>query len=139
MKQVTKLEDTELWKMVAKIATDAYEAVQMLPKEEEWDMKARLHQHAFMATNHVAEAYGSLDPRDAKWLLGKARGNLFGVRNAYALAYKTGELGEKAEMMVLINQAAKLIDSEPENMDADIQAWYESLRDKTGQQKATKA
>jgi four helix bundle protein len=139
MKRADKLEDSVLWKKVTEIAVDTYSLITELPREEEWDMKARLHQHAFAVTNEVAEAYGSLDPRDSKWLLSKARGNLFAIKSAYVLGYKTGELPEQSEVMVLINQSVRLIDTELQNIDVAIQGWYEALRDKTGQQEAQPA
>lgn len=139
MTHTSKLEDSELWRKVTQIAVDAYAVVGDLPKEEEWDMKARLHRHAFLATNDVAEACGAIDPRDTKWLLGKARADLFGIKNAYYLGYKTGELPEKSEMMVLINQCIQLIDKEIQGLDAAIQGWFETLRDKTGEQKRGKS
>lgn len=136
MKHAAKLEDNKLWQQVMQIAVDAYATVADLPEEEQYDMKSRVHQNAFMATDAVAAAGGSLDPRDQVWFLGKARAYLFSIKSAYVLAHKTGELPDKSEIMVLIEQSVKLIDQELQGTDAAIQKWYESLRDKTRENKA---
>lgn len=130
MKQITKLEDSKPWRKAIDIAVDAYATIEDLPKEEEWDMKVRLHQHAFGLTDELAAAYGSLDPRDRIWQLGKARSHLLAIKNAYILSYKSGQLPEKSEVIVLMNECVALIDEELADSDVAIQSWYELMREK---------
>jgi four helix bundle protein len=124
---MSSLDDSKLWKLAIGIAEEAYTRLDDFPEEEKWGLAAKLRGRSGDVTTHVAEALGSIDPRDTKWLLGKARSNLFAVKSIYQLAHKTGILPIIPESMVKIEAAAKEIDTLIGKAADDIPLWFKEM------------
>ncbi len=127
MKQSQKLEDYALWKLVSKIAEQCYELLHEFPEEEKWGMESKLRQRAFEITSDVADAIGSIDPKDSVWHLGHARRDIFGIKNILKLASKAGYIEVVPELMVDINTATTNLDIEIEKAITSIPIWYKEM------------
>jgi hypothetical protein len=130
---IAKIEDSPLWRAVSKIARDSYNTYSAL-SDDHWNLRSKLEANAVDVTNDVAEACGSLDPRDVKWSLGHARKDLFSLKNAYSLAFHTGVIEPQPEVMVAIDDAVKLIDKEIASLGNAFKRWRDemTLHDKAG-------
>lgn len=122
-----KLEDEQLWRTVSAIAEEAYHLLDHLPEEEKWGMQSKLRQRAFEITSEVAEAFGSVDPRDAKWHFGLARRDLFGLKNLYKLAQNTGNLEVDPATMHKLDHAIDQTEQALIKASENIPAWYEEM------------
>ncbi len=102
-KLVPKLETNKLWRSASDIAVYAYGQLDGLPEEEEYGMASRLRQKAFDLTADIAEAVGSLDPRDKSYSYGQALREAYGIRNVLIMANKTGLLGIEPSVIVKLD------------------------------------
>ena len=135
LKPGEKLEQNELWKLATELAEFFYGEISQLPEEEKWGIQSKLRQRSFECTSDIAEAVGSIDPRDKTHSYGLARRSLFGVRNAYSLACKAGFLSIDPDIMVKIDKVTMLLDQQIIESTANIQAWYEEFEDPRKKQK----
>lgn len=127
MKKSIKLEDNELWVLVSEIAEYSYSVLDHFPEEEKWGMQSKIRQRAFEATSDVAEAVGSVDPRDVKWHLGLSRRSIFGLKNALRLAQKAGYLEVAPEFMIKIDKASELMGNAISAAENEIPLWFKEM------------
>lgn len=106
-----KLEDYPLWRTASHVATLAYGALEQLPEEEKWGMSFKLRRDAFDMTSTLAEALGSIDPRDQKHYFGGARKHMFSLKNACLMAHKTDVLKLDPEIIVKLNDMIHEVDA----------------------------
>lgn len=129
LKPEEKLEQNELWKLAVELAESFYALLAELPEEEKWGMQSKLRQRSFELTSDIAEAVGSIDPREKVYGYGLARRSLFGLKNVYSLASKAGFVSVDPDVMVKIDKITTLLDQEITGVSANIQAWYEEFED----------
>jgi four helix bundle protein len=108
---MSKLEDDKLWQQAAKIAQEIYSLLDALPEDEKWGMGSKLRGRAVDLSTEVAEAVGSIDPRDKHYYLGHAKRSLFGIKNVYLLAQKTEVLAIQPESFVQLNKLSDALDA----------------------------
>jgi four helix bundle protein len=135
LKPGKKLEQSQLWKLASELAEFFYSELTQLPEEEKWGMQSKLRQRSFELTSDIAEAVGSIDPRDKAHAYGLSRRSLFGIKNAYILASKAGFLSIDPDVMIKIDKTVALLDAEITGAAANIHAWYEEFQDSKGTQK----
>jgi four helix bundle protein len=109
---MSTLETNKLWKEASLLAEDSYSLLEELPEDEQYGMRIKFRSRAFDVTTHIAEALGSIDPRDKKYSYGLARQNLFGLKNAYLISHKTGRLQLEPDIIVRIDSLTDEIDKE---------------------------
>jgi four helix bundle protein len=126
-KQSQKLEDYALWKLVSHIAEQCYGILENFPEDERYGMQSKLRKRAFDVTSDVAEAIGSIDPRDTVWYFGMARRSIFGIKNTLSMAAKAGYISAMPELMVDIQTATTNIDIEIEKSILAIPIWYKDM------------
>lgn len=124
---MSSTEASKLSKLVFEVAEEAYARLTDFPEEEQWGLATKLRGRSADAVTHVAEALGSVDPRDQKWLLGKARANLFAVKSIYQLAYKTEILSPEPEPLLKIDAATEEIDKLMGKATSDIPKWLKEM------------
>ncbi len=107
-----KLENDKLWRAASDIAVYAYAQLDVLPEEEEYGMAARFRQKAFDVTSDIAEAIGSLDPRDKSYSYGQAMREAYSLRNALVMANKTGLLGIEPSVIVMLDNLIEALAAE---------------------------
>lgn len=127
MSKVTKLEDSKLWQLASQIAEQCYGLLDDFPEEEKWGMQNKVRTRAFDLSSDIAEAIGSIDPRDIKWQLGLARRDLFGLKNALRLANKSGYTEVPPELMIQIDKISELIDKEIDDATKNIPLWFKEM------------
>lgn len=123
---IKRIEDSELWQLVSKIARDAYNVHASL-SDDHWTLRSKFESNAFDVTNDVAEACGNLDPRDVKYSLSRARKDLFSLKNAYSLAFRIGVIEIEPEIMVSIDQAVQLLDEMVKALELDFKRWRDEM------------
>jgi four helix bundle protein len=124
---INKIEDSPLWKMVNEVATESHKLVSDLPEEEKWGLQSKLRQRSVDASQDIAEALGSIDPRDRVWHYGLARRDLFGIKNAIRFAHTAGYIKLNPDIMVQIDKAVTMLDNEVTESEADIKQWYDTM------------
>ena len=107
-----KLENDRLWRLASEIAIYAYGQLDNFSDEEAYGMQPKLRDRAFDMTNDVAEAVGSVDPRDKTHLYGHALAAAYSVRNTLVMANKTGMLQVDPTVFVKLDQLADGLSSE---------------------------
>lgn len=125
-KPAAKLEDDDLWRAVSKIGRHAYNTAQSV-SENDFTLRNKFEYAVYDMTNDVAEACGSLDPRDVKWSLGRARKDLFSLKNSYSLAFHTGQIEADPDVMVDIDKAVKLLDARVDSLASSFKQWREEM------------
>jgi hypothetical protein len=126
IKPIARLEDDQLWRAVSKIARHAFNSVRQLP-EENFTLRNKFEYAGYDMTSDVAEAAGSLDPRDIKWSLGRARKDLFSLKNSYSLAFHTDQLPVEPETMLAIDTAVKLLDERVKGLEPSFKEWQDEM------------
>lgn len=109
---MSRLENNELWQKAKNIAEETYGQLDRLPEEEKWGMQSKLRGRALDLSTDVAEAIGSIDPRDKHYYFGHAKKSLFGIKNIYHIAIKTDLLAVEPEAMVRIDALSSELDTE---------------------------
>ncbi len=127
MSSSNKLENVALWQSATEIADYTDSLLSKFPEEEKWGMESKLRGRALDLTTDVAEAYGSIDPRDKKWLLGLARRDLFGLKNLLRMAHKREYADANPEIMVAIDKAIYDVDQELVNATKEIPKWFDEM------------
>jgi four helix bundle protein len=118
-----KLENSVLWKSAIKLADDSYKMLDDLPEEEEWGMQSKLRGRAVDLTTEIAEALGSIDPRDKKHYLGHARKTCFGLIGVYSLMRRTGVVPVLPDTLIALSELSSMIEKEIEKADKDIPGY----------------
>lgn len=121
------LEDSKLWKKCCKIGEIMHAFLGSLPEDENYPMGYKCRQYSFDVSSCVAEAIGSIDPRDKVWQLGRARSVLFAAKDAYKQASQKNYIKLDPDFMVLVEEATVLIDEEIEACRKDIPRWYKEM------------
>lgn len=127
MTQPKKIEEIPLWQTVSKIANYADSLITELPEEEKWGIINKLRTRALDVTSDVAEAYGSIDPRDMKWSLGMARRDLFGLKNSLRISHERDYVKVDPIMMLTIDKAVNEIDREIKQASKNIPKWFKEM------------
>lgn len=122
MKQ--KLEDDELWKAAIKLAEETYNLIQEFPDEEKFGMISKLRSRSFEVSSDIAEAVGTINPRDRKHSLELARRSLFSLKNVFKLAARTEIYNVEPEIFLLIDKLVDDLDIEIETTTKAIPAYY---------------
>ena len=116
----TKLEDDMLWRQASEVALWCYGQLHNFNEDEAYGMQPRLRDRSFDLTNDVAEAAGSIDPRDKAYYYGQALRDCFGIRNTLIMANKTGMLDVEPSVMVQLERLAKGLNAEIADQADDI-------------------
>jgi hypothetical protein len=127
MTKSLKLEDIELYKIVLEVADYVDSILVDLPEEERWRLTAKLNSRSVDVTTDVAEAFGSIDPRDKKWLLGMARRDLFGLKNSLKICDSRNYVEIDPEIMATINTAIEETDQTIAQAEKDIPKWFDEM------------
>jgi len=127
MKQSQKLEDYALWKLVSEIAGRCYGLLHEFPDEEKWGMESKLRQRAFEITSDVADAIGSIDPRDSVWHFGHARRDIFGIKKCPETGSESRLYRSRARIDGRHQHATTNLDIEIEKAITSIPIWYKNM------------
>ena len=127
----------KLYSLTVQIADFCYEIAADLSDDEKYPVQFTLKTNAFEITNHVAEALGSVDPRDAFWKLGLTKRNLFSVRNTLQQSHKREILALNPEIMIKINEAIDETNRRIEQSKKMIAGYFEILDADTYKAKGT--
>ncbi len=126
-----KLEKTELWPAAIKIAQMSYRNLEQLPEEEKWGMQYKLRLRAYELTNHLAEAYGAIDPREKVHSFGQARQSLFSLKNVTLMTHKVGLAELDPQFILDIDKLVEKIDAAINAAGDKIPEWYTYFQDGT--------
>lgn len=99
-----KLEKDRLWRLASEIALYSYALLGNFGEDEAYGMEPKLRDRSFDMTNDIAEAVGSIDPRDKTHLYGHALSAAYSVRNTLIMANKTGVLQVEPSVFVKLDQ-----------------------------------
>jgi len=113
--------------MLSKIGKSMYVCSEDIPEDEKWSIQSKLRTRSSDVISWTAEAVGSIDPRDIKWALGKARASLAVVEATYRHAADIGLITIDPEVMVWIEQSTKDIDNLIEQATKGIPVWFEEM------------
>ncbi|HET7060168.1 MAG TPA: four helix bundle protein [Candidatus Saccharimonadales bacterium] len=122
-----KIETIPLYKMVIQVVDYADRVTADLPEEEKWGIGSKLRSRAFDATSDIAEAYGSIDPRDVKWSFGMSRRDLFSLKNSLKIAHQRDYVKVDPSVMVTIDKIIEEIDKEVELAGENIPKWFKEM------------
>lgn len=128
---MSSLKDSELYELVSSIGNQIYACSDDLPEDEKWGIQSKLRNRVSDVVSWSAEAIGSVDPRDVKWALGKARASLFVVEATYKYACDIGLLSLDPEIMARLKQANNEIDRQLVKAKSDIPGWFEEMQPAT--------
>jgi hypothetical protein len=117
----------KLFSLTVQIADFCYEIAADLSDDEKYPVQYTLKTNAFEITNNVAEALGSVDPRDAFWKLGMTKRALFSVRNTLQQSHKRKILVLNPEIMIKINEAINETDRRIEQSKKMLASYFEIL------------
>lgn len=134
MSKPVKLENNELWRLASEITNAAYAAIDLFPADEKYVNASRLRQHAGSLVDEVAQAVGSIDPRDIQYYLGHARRDLFGLKSVYRTSHDVGILKLEPEQMALIDELITKVGARLEAIPVEVKAYFAGLEapEKTG-------
>lgn len=110
-RKLQKLEDSKLWSESQKVATYIYELVDQLPEEEKINLQYRLRARAFDVTSDIAEATGSINPKDTEYSMGLARRGVFAIKNAYKFLGTQKIIEVDPDFMLQLNNMLNEIDT----------------------------
>jgi hypothetical protein len=127
MSKTEKLEDSELWQLAFKIASEAYTKIGEFPDDEKWLAASRLRQHAGGLTDEIAMGVGSLDPRDIQYYLGHARKELFAIKAVYKAGHSSKQVDIDPDQMVLIDSLTAKIDERLASIPEELKTYFASL------------
>lgn len=118
--RMTKLEDNQLWRMASEIMLYAYDQLPEFTEDEEYGMEPKLRDRSFDLTCDLAEAAGSLDPRDKTYYYGLAMRDVYGIRNTLIMASKTQTLNVEPSVFLKLERLADGIADEVSGASDDI-------------------
>jgi len=122
-----KLERDRLWRLASEVALYAYSQLNSFPQDEEYGMQPRLRDRSFDLTTDVAEAVGSIDPRDKAFCYGLALRDAYGVRNTLIMANKTGMLSVEPAIFVKLDELAEGLSAEVAETTDDIPEYLKQF------------
>ncbi len=125
--QPQKLEANKLWRAASEIAVYAYSVLHEFPEEEQYGMQPNLRERAFDLTSDIAEAVGSVDPRDRAYSYGRALRDAYSVRNTLVIAGKTGVLDIEPSVIVKLDTLIDALVVETADTSKSIPAYLKSL------------
>ncbi len=125
---MSSLKDTKLYELASDIGRQIFAQSEDLSEEERWGVQSKLRNRSADVISWSAEAVGSIDPRDTKWALGKARASLFVVEATYKYACDIGLLSLDPRTMAHIKQAGEEIDTLLAEATAKIPSWFEEMQ-----------
>jgi hypothetical protein len=123
MKQVAKLEDSELWKAMYDLARDVFSSFDELPKEEDFQLKFALRSDCFTISSSSASAAGSINPAERLSHLSNVRSALFNMKSLFKTARLRYETKIDPDIMLKIDKLVADIDKEVVEMDQQIHDW----------------
>lgn len=122
-----RLEDDPLWRMASEIALYAYSQLQNFSEDEAYGMEPKLRDRSFDLTADLAEAVGSVDPRDKTYYYGMALRDTYGVRNTLIMANKTGMLNVEPAIFVKLERLANGISALVSEVSDDIPEYLKQF------------
>lgn len=122
-----KLEDSPLWKLSFEIAKTMLALCSEFPEDENYGLETQIRRSAREIPNAVAEAHGSLDPRDTVWQLGKARSAFFAAKSTLKLCFSEKLFEVDPDLMVNIEKAVAEIDNEVATFEEKKDKWYATM------------
>lgn len=130
MKKIAKpqrLEDHMLWRLASEIALYAYDQLSQFSEDEEYGMEPKLRDRSFDLTADLAEAAGSLDPRDKAYYYGLAMRDVYSIRNTLIMAGKTDVLPLEPAILVKLDRLADGISDEVNGTSDDIPEYLKQF------------
>lgn len=125
--QLHKLESNKLWRAATDVAVYAYRVLHEFPEEEQYGMQPNLRERAFDLTSDIAEAVGSIDPRDRAYSYGRALRDAYSVRNTLVVAGKTGVLDIEPSVIVKLDNLIDDLVAETAETTNGIPAYLKSM------------
>jgi hypothetical protein len=125
-----KLEGNTIWKDAAEVAEYANSIVGLFSEDEKWTYVSKLRNRSFDLTSDIAEALGSVDPRDKTWAFGIARRDAFGLKNALVMAHKTTAVDVDMNMLVKLESITDRLDASIAENDKAIDAYLQKFSPK---------
>lgn len=110
--KLKKLEECEIWLKADSIVKDISALYHSLPEDDRINLKFSLYLRSFDLANDVAQACGTILPKDIEQNISFARRTLFGLRSAYKHLAQEGVIELEPEFMVKLNELNQLIDDE---------------------------
>lgn len=117
------IESAELMKHTENISVMAYDLMEQLPEEGAWDIESKLRYASVDIVTDIANACGSLDPRDSLYKLGHARGLLFEIMSTLKIAHRLRLLELQPELMLEIEQTIAVLDKEAARLPKAARQW----------------
>ena len=127
MKNVAKLEDYELWKLSSHVTKFMLATLEKYPEEIQYPMDFRLREASIYITTNTAASFGSIDPRDKVWQLGKMRSSLYELKSIYKLMHDTKIVTLDPQVMVDINNISDIVTKEISDERLHIKDWYSEM------------
>lgn len=126
-KALVRLEDDKLWRQASEIALYAYDQLNNFSQDEEYGMEPKLRDRSFDLTGDLAEAIGSIDPRDKAYYYSLALRDTYGIRNTLIMANRTGALNVEPSIFVKLDRLADGINAEATGSNDDIPEYLKHL------------
>ncbi|HSH18393.1 MAG TPA: four helix bundle protein [Candidatus Saccharimonadales bacterium] len=117
------LGDDPIWEKTAAVAEYAYGLLDSLPEEEAWGIASTLRRVSFAATDDIAEAAGSHDPRDRMHHYGHARREIFGLKNALVMARRLAGVDVDPEILLCVDEILEAVDHQFADAQKHIQPY----------------
>jgi site-specific recombinase XerD len=107
-----KLEDNSIWKEANAIAEFMYDAMEELPRTEEWRTKSKIHMASNDLIFYVAQAIGNGSPGATEYDWGASRKHLFALKTMYRFACRQKYIDLDPEMMARIDKLLQQVSEE---------------------------
>ncbi len=127
------VESAELMKHTENISVIAHDLMDQLPEEGAWDIESKLRYASVDIVTDIANACGSLDPRDSLYKLGHARGLLFEIMSTLKIAHRLRLLELQPELMLEIEQTIAMLDKEAARLPKVARQWLKEAYPSTGE------
>ena len=127
------IESAELMKHTENISVMAHDLMEQLPEEGAWDIESKLRYASVDIVTDIANACGSLDPRDSLYKLGHSRGLLFEIMSTLKIAHRLRLLDLQPELMLEIEQTIDLLDKEAARLPKAARQWLKEANPTTGE------
>jgi hypothetical protein len=128
----TRLEDAPLWRLASEIALYTYDQLDNFSEDEAYGMEPKLRDRSFDLTADLAEAAGSIDPRDKTYYYGQALRDVYSIRNTLIMAVKTDLMDVEPGIFVKLDRLADGIADEVTDTSSGIPEYLKqfSLQDR---------
>lgn len=117
------VESAELMKHTENISFMAQNLIDQLPEDGAWDVENKLRYASIEIVTDIANACGSLNPRDSLYKLGHARGLLFEIMSTLKIAHRLRLLDLQPELMLEIDETITILDKEAARLPKMAQQW----------------